>query len=148
METISEVYPLSSLTVDFLLGIPGETRADADEIRSFLERFSPGHVSAYILTLEQNTRLYDQVHRFGNVHMPGESEIIEAYKQFQKTMVELGYCQYEISSYFHIEKGALRSGKEPVESDCNCEAENLSIIKCTGKAIASFSDSGWAAQVH
>ena len=107
MDSISDFYPPSSVTVDFLLGIPNQNLEDLHKIRSFLENYTPGHVSAYILTVEKNTLLYNQVNQSKSIKMPNESKIVDLYNEFQEIMTNLHYSQYEISSYCKDQIGKI-----------------------------------------
>lgn len=105
MDLILSEFPQSALTVDFLLSVPNQDSRNAlESSQNFLETFGPGHVSAYILTMEKNTLLFKQVNELNQISLPSESEIVKDYVSFQEMMNRINYTQYEISS-FH--KGGL-----------------------------------------
>ena len=105
MNLIAKMYSSDCVSVDFLLAIPGEKPEEINKIKDFLEYYSPGHLSSYILTLEKGTLLDSQVNKFQSVVMPSESETVKSFKDFQKMMTSLDYSQYEISSYVNNKLG-------------------------------------------
>jgi coproporphyrinogen III oxidase-like Fe-S oxidoreductase len=132
MDLILSEYPSSALTIDFLLAVPMENKEQDLQLKqSFLETYDPGHVSAYILTLEKNTLLYSQVNHLSKVSMPTETQTADSYIQFQQMMRSLNYCQYEISNYHKVNLGTLINLY-------NNQISNQSITKCIGQGIKNI----------
>lgn len=85
------------VTADLMLGVPGET---AEDIAGFVEELSEftGHISAYILKVEEGTELARRV-KCGEVVMPSEEEVELSYNSAVATLGKFGYKRYEISNF-------------------------------------------------
>lgn len=87
-----------SVAIDLICGAEGE---DLDEWSGDLQAsigLRPQHVSVYMLTLEEKTRLWREV-RKGAVELPGEAQQAAMYRQAQLMLPDAGYLQYEVSNY-------------------------------------------------
>lgn len=87
-----------NIGVDILFGLPGQSLSD---LRFTLDRtldLSPDHVSAYSLTVHEDTPFFERV-RSGSVRMPSEEESAEAFMLVSSVLTGAGYEQYEISNY-------------------------------------------------
>ena len=84
--------------VDLIIGVPGERIdrfvADAQNCAAR----GVGHVSAYVLTLEENTPLVQLIATQKRASID-EDEQADAYERAQEVLPGLGYPAYEISSY-------------------------------------------------
>ncbi len=83
------------ISVDQIVGVEGENWLPGVE---WLAKQDIGHVSVYLLTVETGTPL-DRLIQKGRYQAPGHDEQADAYEAVQKRLAELGYRQYEISSY-------------------------------------------------
>ncbi len=87
-----------NISVDFIYGLPG---LDFDtwvcEIQSILT-FPIKHVSAYILTVENNTKLHYMV-KNGRIKLPNENDIEVQYHYLCSFLKEKGFKHYEVSSF-------------------------------------------------
>ncbi len=83
------------ISVDQIVGIEGENWVPGIE---WLAEQGIGHVSVYLLTVETGTPL-DRLIQKGRYRAPGHDEQADAYEAIQKRLAQLGYRQYEISSY-------------------------------------------------
>ena len=86
----------SNISCDFILGVPG-----ADDISqglaNFLDKFPLQHISAYFLTLEEDTKLETRVL---NNELPDPDDIgPEEMLAVQAVLKERGFEHYEISNY-------------------------------------------------
>ena len=61
-------------------------------------KLQPNHISAYSLTVEPNTILYNQIHK-GNISMPSENVDLQMFEYAQDYLNKNNYKQYEISNY-------------------------------------------------
>ncbi|MCC5932687.1 MAG: radical SAM family heme chaperone HemW [Balneolales bacterium] len=89
---------LPSWTADLIYGNPGQTR---DELQADLEtllQFQPPHVSAYSLTVEENTKLYRMVKK-QLVQPPDDEEVAEQMQLVTDTLGAAGIARYEVSNY-------------------------------------------------
>lgn len=85
-----------NVSADFMLGLPGRTSAER-EIESLME-FPLSHVSAYMLTLEENTPLYDAVER-GEILLPSEDCAVDEYEAVKTALEARGLARYEVSNF-------------------------------------------------
>lgn len=87
-----------NISVDFIYGLPG---LDFDtwvcEIQSILT-FPIKHVSAYILTVENNTKLHYMV-KNGRIKLPNENDIELQYHYLCSFLKQKGFKHYEVSSF-------------------------------------------------
>jgi oxygen-independent coproporphyrinogen III oxidase len=86
------------LSVDLIVGVPGE---DWQQIRgtiSWLSQVGVSHISVYVLTVEPLTPLERLIEK-GQRLRPIEDSQVAAYEQGQAILKEQGYRQYEISSF-------------------------------------------------
>jgi len=86
-----------SLNLDLIIAFPGQTE---NELVADLEKvveLEPEHVSAYCLTLEEDTALYTRLARQGTAR--DEEEEANLYRIAWSFLEEHGYRQYEISNF-------------------------------------------------
>ncbi len=86
------------LSVDLIVGVPGEDWQQISEAISWLNKIGVGHVSVYVLTVEPLTPLERLIEK-GQRLRPSEDAQAAAYEQAQAILKEQGYRQYEISSF-------------------------------------------------
>lgn len=86
----------SDLSVDFMLGLPGQQVQAADDMAAFLHETRPTHISAYMLKLEPGTPLYAQKDA---LDLPDEDAVADLYLAAVQAFSQLGYDQYEISNF-------------------------------------------------
>ena len=87
-----------NLSVDLMIGLPGQPRRELQGDLDGLLALAPEHVSLYQLTVEPGTALSAAV-RAGRVRMPDGERQAAAYEQVQAALAQGGYRQYEISSW-------------------------------------------------
>ncbi len=89
-----------NISIDLIYGQPRQTLADwahdLETLRQLGSRVK--HLSAYALTLEPGTMLHTQLKK-GLIELPPEELVMQQYDHLQQSAHELGYHQYEISSY-------------------------------------------------
>lgn len=87
-----------NLSVDLMIGLPGQTREElAGELRGLLA-LAPEHLSLYQLTVEPRTA-YAAAARTGALVLPPDEEQAALYQQVRETLDAAGYQHYEISSF-------------------------------------------------
>lgn len=91
-----KVAGIDNFSVDLMLGIPYQTRESLDESINAVLGLAPQHISAYILSLEEGTPLY-------NSHLvnflPSEDQTAAFYEQLSLRLKAAGYEHYEISNF-------------------------------------------------
>ena len=88
----------SNISVDLILGTPGQTRASLNSTVDAVIDLQPEHVSAYCLSLEPGTPLADAA-RAGAVSVPDDDDAADLYDLFAAGMAAAGYARYEISNF-------------------------------------------------
>jgi oxygen-independent coproporphyrinogen-3 oxidase len=88
---------ISNISVDLIYGIPGQTPDGWLRSIETAVELSPEHISAYELTPEKGTPLYELISQ-GSIEKPDEERIIEMYYSAIDRLNEAGYNHYEISN--------------------------------------------------
>ena len=91
-------YRPDQLAVDLILGLPHVTDTIWRETVHNIVSFSPGHISTYFLTLEENTP-FERMYREYQPPLPAEGGVVEMYETADAVMQTAGYSHYEISNY-------------------------------------------------
>ena len=87
-----------NLSLDLIYGLPGE---DLEQWKENVEQavaLRPEHLSAYLLTYEEGTRLYT-LRAEGKVDEMPEEESFECYRFLVERLKKAGYVHYEISNF-------------------------------------------------
>lgn len=85
-----------NISVDLMMGLPGESRDSFLDTVNGILRLSPEHISCYILTLEERTLLYKNRDKLS---FPDEEEISDIYLELCSLFEKRGYNHYEISNF-------------------------------------------------
>ena len=91
-------YRQDQLGVDLIVGLPGVAEAVWEKSVREIIGLSPGHVSTYFLTLEENTPFHKRYIEYKSP-LPSESSAIHMYTQAHELLTASGYTHYEISNY-------------------------------------------------
>jgi len=95
-------------SVDVIIGLPGQTPDSfAATLRPLLE-LGVGHVSLYILDLDEDSPLRRRVSA-GRVALPDEDKVAEQYELAIETCARFGLAQYEVSNF-------ARAGEESLHN--------------------------------
>lgn len=86
-----------TLSVDLISGLPRETPASFAEGLSYLLKFKPHHISLYSLTVEEGTRLGDEI-LSGRLQYDYD-DADEMWLAGRDILLENGYLQYEVSNF-------------------------------------------------
>lgn len=87
-----------NITADLIYGVPSSSpQVFQEDVHQFLELKIP-HLSAYALTLEENTKLSLDILK-GRLSKPLESEAEKYYLFLMKVLKEAGFDHYEISNF-------------------------------------------------
>ena len=87
---------ITNLTLDVMLGVPGQTLQSLEETLSFLTDTGVPHVSAYLLKLEEGTPFYRIRDR---LDLPEEETVTAMYMRTCEALEAAGLPQYEISNF-------------------------------------------------
>ncbi|MCQ2444450.1 MAG: coproporphyrinogen III oxidase family protein, partial [Mailhella sp.] len=86
----------ANVGMDFIWGLPGETRGQWRRQLEQAAALEPDHLSCYGLTLEEGTPLYD---RQDSLAFPGEDDLAGMYLDTGEILAAHGYARYEISNH-------------------------------------------------
>lgn len=90
---------INNISLDMMLGVPYQTMSSVDTTISFIGELDVKHVSAYILTVEENTPFYQSEII---THCPSEDEVAKIYLHTIKKLGSIGFNQYEISNFSKV----------------------------------------------
>ena len=86
------------ISIDLIYGIPGQNMDDWRKTLDTALMLGVTHISAYELTLEENTPLSGLVKK-GPLLMPEEDEMLRFYFMAEEALENAGFIHYEISNY-------------------------------------------------
>jgi oxygen-independent coproporphyrinogen III oxidase len=89
---------LKNFSIDLMYGIPGQTKESWRESLTKAAELSPTHISAYELTLEENTPISFLI-TSGTISMLKEDVILDMYDHAIVDLAGHGYEHYEISNF-------------------------------------------------
>ena len=92
-----------NINTDMIFNIPGLSITNWKKDLKKLLKLSPEHISAYSLTVEPSTKLFNLV-RNKELLMPSEKIDIEQFLLTEEIMISNGYNHYEISNYAKTNK--------------------------------------------
>ena len=102
VETIRKAG-IANINVDLIAGLPGQNMVSWTESLSWIERLAAPHVSVYMLEVDEDSRLGQEVllngKRFGAPEVAGDDEIAAMYETAVERLGQLGIQRYEISNF-------------------------------------------------
>ncbi|NTW51271.1 MAG: radical SAM family heme chaperone HemW [Chlorobiaceae bacterium] len=99
VRTVSQAMErFNSVSIDLMCGAEGEDEGEWEADLQIALRLRPPHVSVYMLTLEQKTRLWRDVGK-GRIVLPGEEEQAAMYECARQRLTAGGFRHYEVSNY-------------------------------------------------
>lgn len=84
--------------LDLILGLPGQTATSFRESLDIAISLGAGHLSMYLLDLDEKTPLQTQVAR-GRAILPEEDLVVSLYVDAVARLAEAGLAQYEVSNF-------------------------------------------------
>ncbi len=87
---------IDDLSLDLMLGLPGQTPQTLGESLRFIEQSGVPHVSAYLLKVEENTPLFAKK---DTLPFPDEDGVCDLYLQAAEALEGMGLRQYEVSNF-------------------------------------------------
>jgi oxygen-independent coproporphyrinogen-3 oxidase len=89
--------------IDLIAGLAHQTPASWRESLDWVERLDPGHVSVYMLEVDEDSRLGGEIFRggarYGASHAPPEELVVELYETAAERLAAMGLARYEISNF-------------------------------------------------
>jgi oxygen-independent coproporphyrinogen III oxidase len=94
---------ITNINIDLIAGLAGQTRESWRESLDWTEGLAVPHVSVYILEVDEDSRLGQEMLlggvRYGALDVPGEALIVELYETAVERLQALGIERYEISNF-------------------------------------------------
>jgi oxygen-independent coproporphyrinogen-3 oxidase len=94
---------IANINIDLIAGLPGQTRASWSHSLSWILRLQPPHVSVYMLEVDEDSRLGQEVllngKRYGAPDAPDEDLTAELYETAVAGLASAGIHRYEISNF-------------------------------------------------
>ncbi len=87
---------IDNISLDIMLGVPGQTMDSLDESINFLLSAGISHISAYMLKIEEGTNFHK---RRDSLILPDEDEVCDLYLHAAERFEAAGFPQYEISNF-------------------------------------------------
>lgn len=94
----SRAAGFSNINLDLMYGLPGQSLASWTQTLHSLLALGPTHISCYALTIEEGTKLGQDIAR-NRVPPPDESIQIDMESAAEAVLKQAGFNQYEISNY-------------------------------------------------
>jgi len=94
---------LTNFNIDLIAGLPGQTDASWEESLDCVERLDAPHVSVYMLEVDEDSRLGQEIllngKRYGARDVPSDETIVRLYQRAVDRLREIGIHRYEISNF-------------------------------------------------
>ena len=87
-----------NFSIDLIYGMPNSNITSWEKNIQRVLKFNPPHISAYALTVEKKTVLYDQV-KNKKIELISDEEVKEQYDLLVLKMNTLGFVNYEFSNF-------------------------------------------------
>jgi putative oxygen-independent coproporphyrinogen III oxidase len=96
--TMALKSPIERVSADLIYGVAGQSADEAVQEATQVVELGVGHVSAYTLTIEPNTR-FGELQRRGKLPLLDEGRVAESYAGVSAALETLGFEHYEISNF-------------------------------------------------
>ena len=111
LQKATDVYSLlekapdyfDNISVDVILGLPGVSRTEWEELLTTIATWKITHLSMYVLEVHDTTPLFFNV-ASKKVTLPCDDEVVDAYHWSREFLAKHGFTQYEVSSYARMGK--------------------------------------------
>ena len=94
---------IAKINIDLIAGLPGQTEATWHESLDWIARLAPDHVSAYMLEVDEDSRLGREIlaggTRYGAADRPSGDLTADLYEVAVERLAALGIARYEISNF-------------------------------------------------
>jgi oxygen-independent coproporphyrinogen-3 oxidase len=106
---------LGNINIDLIAGLPGQTCESWRRSIEWIKRLDPPHVSVYMLEVDEDSRLGNEVllngKRYGAPDIPPDDGIAEFYETAVEELRRMGIERYEISNFARPGFESLHNGK-------------------------------------
>jgi oxygen-independent coproporphyrinogen-3 oxidase len=96
-------HGLDNLSIDLIAGLPRQTASSWRKSLDWIERLAVPHVSVYMLEVDEDSRLGNEIlragPRYGAGEVPSESAIVDFYEEAVDRLDSIGLARYEISNF-------------------------------------------------
>ncbi len=93
---IARELGFNNLSLDLMLGLPKSSTETLKKSLDFVLKLKPEHISAYILKIEENTKLFKMQDA---LCLPDDDNISDQYLLMCDTLEKCGFSHYEISNF-------------------------------------------------
>lgn len=94
---------IADFNIDLIAGLPGQTEATWEESVDWVERLGAPHASVYMLEVDEDSRLGQEVllngRRYGAPEIPSDEIIVRLYERAAERFELMGLRRYEISNF-------------------------------------------------
>ncbi|HTA69035.1 MAG TPA: radical SAM family heme chaperone HemW [Bryobacteraceae bacterium] len=94
---------LANFNIDLIAGLPGQSVASWKESLQWIDKLAPSHVSVYMLEIDEDSRLGNEVllngKRYGAPDVPPDELTAELYEIAVSELDRMGIHRYEISNF-------------------------------------------------
>ena len=94
---------IESINIDLIAGLPGQTAASWAESLDWVERLNAPHASVYMLEVDDDSRLGQEIllggKRYGAPDVPSDDAIADFYESAVERLGRMGIARYEISNF-------------------------------------------------
>jgi oxygen-independent coproporphyrinogen-3 oxidase len=94
---------ISNTNIDLIAGLPGQTMDSWCESLTWIAKLAPPHVSVYMLEVDEDSRLGQEVllegKRYGAPEVPGDGLIVDMYEAAVAELARQRLDRYEISNF-------------------------------------------------
>ncbi len=94
---------ISNINIDLIAGLPGQTMPSWLDSLAAIEKLDPPHVSVYMLEVDDDSRLGQEVllngKRYGAPDVPCDALIADMYETAVERLAAIGMERYEISNF-------------------------------------------------
>lgn len=96
-------HGMSNINIDLIAGLPGQTAVTWRQSLEWIARLDPPHVSIYMLEVDDDSRLGQEIlvngHRYGAPEVPSDDLIGNMYEDAVEYLGGLGLRRYEVSNF-------------------------------------------------
>lgn len=94
---------ISNINIDLIAGLPGQDAASWRASLDWIEKLAPPHVSVYMLEIDEDSRLGNEVllngKRYGAPEIPADELTADLYETAVADLRRMGIERYEISNF-------------------------------------------------
>jgi oxygen-independent coproporphyrinogen III oxidase len=96
-------HGIDNINIDLIAGLSGQTAASWSQSLDWIERLAPPHVSVYMLEIDEDSRLGNEIllngKRYGAPEIPSDEMTAGLYETAVERLAALGTPRYEISNF-------------------------------------------------